>query len=150
MKKLIFAALLAVSVSTFAQDKKEMDKKSDRTEKGTPEQRNAMRLKKLTTDLNLDTKQQEQMKQILADQNAKSEAMMAERMANKENPKEPTPEDREARRQKGKEAKKAMDEKLKAILSPEQFEKWKAFEEAQKARMKEKMKEGRERKEDKE
>ncbi len=149
MKKLIFAALLAVSVSTFAQDKKEMDKKSDRNEKGTPEQKNAMRLKKLTTDLNLDAKQQEKIKQIIAEQNAHREAMMAERMANKDNATEPTPEELKDRRQKGKEARKAMEDKLKTILSPEQLEKWNAIEEAHKAKMKE-AKEGKARKEGKE
>lgn len=148
MKKLIVVALLTVSISTFAQDKKEMENKSDKIEKirGNVEERNAMRLKKLTTDLNLDPKQQEQIKQLIAEQSAKREAMMTERMANKDNPKEPNPGDLKARMQKGKEAKKAMDEKLKAILSPEQFEKWNALEETQKARMKEKMKEGREKK----
>ncbi len=136
MKKLILVVLLAIGMSTFAQEKIEKDRKS-------PEERGAILLKKMTTELNLDAKQQAQMKQVIAEQGAKREAMKAERMANKDLPKVPTPEERKLRKQKMDDGKKAMDEKLKIILTPEQFTKWNAFQEARKDKMKDR-KEGKE------
>ena len=50
----------------------------------TPEQRNELALKKMTLDLGLNAKQQEQVGQVLAEQSAKREAMRAERKANQE------------------------------------------------------------------
>ena len=49
MKKLILAALLAVSVSTFAQCKKEMEKKCH-TEKHSPDERNEFGMEKLSSE----------------------------------------------------------------------------------------------------
>jgi len=137
MKKLILATILAFSVSIFAQDKIEKVRKS-------PEERSAMILKKMTTELNLGAKQQVQIKQVIAEQDAKREAMKAERMANKGLPKEPTPEERKARREKFEEAKLAMDTKLKTILTPEQLVKWNTIKEERKDKMKDKMKDRKE------
>ncbi len=139
MKKLILVALLAIGVSTFAQERMERERKS-------PEERSAMLLKKMTSDLNLDSKQQAQIKQVIAEQDAKREAMKAERMANKDLPKEPTPEERKARREKFEEGKLAMEAKLKTILTPEQFAKWNTIKEERKDKMKDKMKERKEEK----
>jgi Spy/CpxP family protein refolding chaperone len=91
----------------------------------------------MTTELNLDAKQQEQIKPIIAEQNAKRAAMQAERMANRDKQKKMTSEDREAFMKNRKEEKEAMDNKLKTILSPEQFKKMKENEEANRAKMRE-------------
>ncbi len=71
MKKLIIAALFIVGLSAFAQEGKEMENKSDRPkmEKMSLEQRNQLMLKKMTLDLDLNVKQQEQMKPIIAERN---------------------------------------------------------------------------------
>lgn len=137
MKKLIIAALLVVSISSFAQDQTQPEKKSNKSkkEKLTPEQKNQAVLDKMTTELNLDANQQEQLKPILAEQTAKREAMQGERMGN--NSKKMTDEEREAFKQTRKEEKIATENKFKAILSPEQFKKMKAIEEANKERMRE-------------
>lgn len=126
MKKLFIAALLVVGLSAFAQDKKEMEKRTHRgeMEQFTPEQRNQLRLKKMTLDLDLSSKQQEQMKQIIADQSTKREAMKANRKANQERP---TTEERFAMKNKMLDEQIAMKNKMKNILSAEQFDKWNAM-----------------------
>ena len=136
-KKLIIAALLVIGFSSFAQDQPQPEKKLKRTprEKMSPELRNQAQLDKMTTELNLDAKQQEQIKPIIAEQTAKREAMNAERMAN--NSKELTREERKALMQKRNEEKTATDSKLKAILTPEQFKKMKENEAANREKMRE-------------
>ena len=91
----------------------------------------------MTTELNLDAHQQEQIKLIIAEQTAKREAMRAERMAIKDKQKELSRGEREALRQKRAEEKTAMDNKYKVILSPEQLKKMKAIEEANIEKMRE-------------
>ena len=142
MKKLIIAALLVIGFSSFAQDQNQPDKKSNKgqRERMSPEQRSQAQMDKLTTDLKLDAKQQEQIKPIIAEQTAKREAMRAERMASNEKPKELTSGEREVLKQKRTEEKTVVDNKLKAILSPEQFKKMKDSEQANM----EKMRQGRE------
>lgn len=139
MKKLIIAALLVVSVSAFAQDQNQPEKKSNRggqqRERMSPEQRNQALLDRMTTELKLDTKQQEQIKPILAEQSAKLQAMRDQRMAS--NSKELTSEERKVLMQKRTEERAATDAKLKAILTPEQFKKMKDNEEANREKMRE-------------
>ncbi|MFV8327261.1 hypothetical protein [Flavobacterium sp. ZS1P14] len=130
MKKLIIAVLLAVGLSAFAQDKKEMEKRPDRAEmeKLTPEQRNQLMLKKMTLDLDLNAKQQTEMKQIIGERSAKREAMRAARKANQE---KPTADALFAMKNKMLDEQIAMKNKMKTILSPEQFEKWNAMKDRQ-------------------
>lgn len=139
MKKLIIAALLVIGFSSFAQDQNQSEKRSNKNqrERLSPEQRSQAQLDKMTTELNLDAKQQEQIKPILAEQTAKREAMRTERMASNEIRKDLSSGEREALRQKRAEEKTAMDNKLKAILSPEQLKKMKAIEEANREKMRE-------------
>jgi Spy/CpxP family protein refolding chaperone len=129
MKKLIIAALLVVGLSAFAQDK-EMGKSPDRApmEKLTPEQHNELMLKKMTLDLDLNAKQQEQMKKIIAEQSVKREAMRAARKANQE---KPTTDERFTMKSKMLDEQIAMKNKMKNILTPEQFEKWNAMKDKQ-------------------
>ena len=126
MKKLIIAALLVVGISAFAQDRKDMGNRPDRPEMGkiSPEQRTELMVKKLTLELDLNAKQQEQIKQIIAEQGAKREAMRAERMAKKEDEKKRNSDERFAIKNKMLDEQIAMKDKMKKILSPEQFEKW--------------------------
>ena len=136
-KNLIIAAVLFISVSSFAQDQVQTEKKSNKPkkEKFSPEQKNQAMLDKMTAELKLDASQQEQIKPIIAEQSAKMQAMKAERMAN--NSKEMTDAEKDAFREKRKQDKKETDAKLKAILSPEQFKKMKELEEANKEKMRE-------------
>lgn len=143
MKKLFLVALVVVSFTAFAQ---EGIGKPDKEAMGklTPEQRTEKHLKKLTADLNLNANQQEQVKQILTEQGIKREAFKAKREEYKANNLKPTPEEREALKSKMQEEKNAMDSKMKAILSPEQFEKWISIQEKKKEKMKARMEEKKE------
>lgn len=126
MKKLIIAALLVVGITAFAQNRKEMGNRPDKSEmeKFSPEQRTQLMVKKLTLELDLNAKQQEQVKQIIAEQGLKREAMRAERMAKKEDKKRPTADEQFTMKNKMLDEQIAMKNKMKTILSPEQFEKW--------------------------
>lgn len=138
-KKVIIAALLVIGFSSFAQDQNQSEKRSNKNqrERLSPEQRSQAQLDKMTTELNLDAKQQEQIRPIIAEQTAKREAMRTERMASNEKQKDLSSGEREALRQKRAEEKTAMDNKLKAILSPEQLKKMKAIEDANREKMRE-------------
>lgn len=127
MKKLIIAALLVVSISTFAQDKKERPQRAD-MEKMTPEQRNEKRVERMTKELNLDTKQQDQLKQLYAEEAQAREAQKANAKGKKGQGREMMAEQR-----------KASEEKMKAILTPEQLTKWKANQDKMRERMQQRM-----------
>lgn len=123
MKKLFIAALLFVGIVSFAQDINQKPER-DQREKLTPEQRNEKRLQKLTADLSLDTKQQEQVKQLLAERSAKAEKF---RNARKDSKTKPTAAEREAFKKQMETEKAANDAKMKAILNADQYTKWTAL-----------------------
>ena len=104
MKKLIIAAFLVVGVSSFAQQ-------------GGQRMTTEQRVERLTTQLSLDTKQQEQVKQLYAEQ-----------AKNREN-------QTGFSREQMMEERKKSDEKLKAILTPEQLKKWEANQAEMRQRM---------------
>jgi protein CpxP len=137
MKKILIAALLFISFSTFAQELTPPEKKGNKGQKErmSPEQRNQALLDRMTSELKLDAQQQEQIKPIIAEQTAKLQAMRDQRMAN--NGKELTSDERKALMQKRNEDKMATDTKLKAILTPEQFKKMKENEAANREKMRE-------------
>lgn len=101
MKKLFIIALLAIGISGFAQQGKKKKGHEVTTE---------MRVKKMTEELSLTADQQKQIMPVLEEQATIMKAI-------KENP-----DSKDENRAKMKEAGK----KMKAILTPEQFEKWKA------------------------
>ncbi|WP_343696984.1 hypothetical protein [Flavobacterium sp.] len=123
MKKLFIAVLLFVGIVSFAQDVNQKPT-SNQKEKLTPEQRNEKHLQKLTSDLNLDTKQQEQVKQLIAERSAKAEKFRADRKNSKT---KPTDAEREAFKKQMKADKEANDAKMKAILNADQYTKWTAL-----------------------
>jgi len=103
----------------------------------SPEQRNEALLTKMTTDLNLDASQQAQVKPIIAEQSLKMEAMRTQQKANKVNNVVPTDADKKAMRKTRMEDKEATENKIKAMLTPDQFVKYQAMQEAEKAKMRE-------------
>lgn len=140
MKKLFIAALLFIGISSFAQEADQKPTREQR-EKLTPEQRNDKQLKKLTSELNLDTNQQGQVKQLLADRSAKAEKFKEARNAKKDSDVKPTAADREAFKKEVMDERDANDAKMKAILNADQYTKWKAIQEQNKDKAREKMKE---------
>lgn len=120
MKKLIIAALLVIGVTAFAQDAKLPEKQPK--EKMTVEQRNELQLKKMTLDLDLNAAQQKEIGKLIAERSMKRQAALEERQKNKDV--KPTEDERFAKQKQMLDDKIAMKEKMKKILSPEQFEKW--------------------------
>ena len=76
MKKLFIVALLAVGMTSFAQEKRTRPE-SAKMEQMTPEQRNQLHLKKMTLELDLNASQQKEMSKIIAEQSTKRQARMA-------------------------------------------------------------------------
>ena len=132
MKKLILIALLVVGMTSFAQVEK-LGKAG--MEKLTPEQRQEKQLKRLTTELNLTAEQQSQIGKILAENGEKREAHKAKREEMKAQQVKRTEEQKAAFKKQREEEKAVMNEKMKKILSAEQFEKWNALKEKGKAKM---------------
>ncbi|PWA04658.1 hypothetical protein [Flavobacterium psychrotolerans] len=133
MKKLFLAALLVVGLTTFAQEQKDKPKRAG-MENLTQEQKNQMHLKRLTSELDLNAKQQLEVGKIIAEQGTKKEAMKAKHEAMKAEQKRPTDEERAAIKKQMLDDKNAMNDKMKAVLSPEQFVKWNEIREKNKAK----------------
>ncbi|WP_242412109.1 hypothetical protein [Flavobacterium sp. Root186] len=123
MKKLFITALLFVGIVSFAQDINQKPAR-DQREKLTPEQRNEKHLQKLTSDLNLDKKQQEQVKQLLAERSTKAVKF---RDSRKDSKTKPTDAEREAFKKQMTAEREANDTKMKAILNADQYTKWTAL-----------------------
>ncbi|MFD1604219.1 hypothetical protein ACFSJW_08050 [Flavobacterium artemisiae] len=128
MKKLLIAALLFVGIASFAQEKRE---------RLTPEQRNEKKLQKLTSELSLDANQQTQVKQLLAERSAKAEKFKEARKDRKDSNVKPTAEEKAAFKKQMEDEVTANDAKMKSILKPDQYTKWKTLQEEKKEKMKE-------------
>ncbi|MEO8516299.1 MAG: hypothetical protein ABI426_06125 [Flavobacterium sp.] len=124
MKKmaLALALVLGFSTLTFAQEKKQAVKEN--TEKLTIEQRNQLRLKKMTLDLDLNASQQKEVAAVIADQSSKREAKMAEMKEKKATQKKPTADEKFAMENKRLDNQIEMKAKMKKILNDKQMEKW--------------------------
>jgi hypothetical protein len=135
MKKLLIAALLFVGIASFAQEKRE---------RLTPEQRNEKQLQKLTSELNLDANQQTQVKQLLTERSAKAEKFKEARKDRKDSNVKPTAEEKAAFKKQMEDEVAANDAKMKSILKPDQYTKWKTLQEEKKEKMMDKMRERKE------
>lgn len=118
MKKLILATALAITTIGFAQDKKV------KREPLTPEQQTELQVKKMTLDLDLDTKQQKEMKVLLLEQAKKREAKVAEMKAKREKGEKPTSDDRFEAQNQMLDNQIENKAKIKKILNPDQYKKW--------------------------
>ncbi|RZJ30685.1 MAG: hypothetical protein EOO48_04315 [Flavobacterium sp.] len=134
MKKLFIAALLMTGMASFAQDAPRA--KNNKMEQMTPEQRNQLRMKKLTLELGLNASQQKEMGNLIAEQSTKMEAAKAERKANAAANKQLTADERFARKNKMLDEQIAMNDRVKKILTPEQFEKWEKMKKHRRNEMK--------------
>lgn len=135
MKKLIVAAMLVVGMTTFAQEKNAQPLMKA-SEKIDAKQRADENLKKLTEELKLSDVQQKQMTEVIADYSAKRQAATAERKANIENKTKFTAEDSKKRNDERKAEKQAYKEKVKSILTAEQYAKWEQLLQDKKAKSK--------------
>ena len=144
MKKLFIAALLFVGIASFAQND-DMDQKPvrEQRERLTPEQRNDRQLKKITTELNLNSAQQEQVKLFIAEKSAKAQKLREARNQQKDNSNKLTADQREAFKKEMIAEKDASDAKMKSILTADQYTKWKASQQQDRDKVRDKMKERR-------
>ena len=133
MKKLILAIALVATTLTFAQDRKA------RGEKLTPEQQTELQVKRMTLELDLDEKQQKEIKTILVEQSKKKETKLAEMKAKKEKGEKPTADERFAMKNEMLDNQIAMKARMKKILKPEQFTKWEEKQADRKERIEKKV-----------
>ena len=143
MKKVFIVAVLALGLNSFAQDLKERPSR-EKMEQMTPEQRNQLLVKKMTLDLDLNAKQQEQVGEIIAEQSAKREAMKTERKAKMEAAKA----ERLEMKNKMLDNQIEMKNKMKSILSADQMTKWEMMKEKNREQMGDKRKKRKEHKRD--
>ncbi len=136
MKKLILVAALVVSTVTFAQEREKKDAKL------TPEQQTELQVKKMTLELDLDAKQQKEIKAILLENAQKREAKMTEMKAKREKGEKPSAEDKFAMKNQMIENQIEHKAQMKKVLRPEQFEKWEQNLENRKEKMSEKREKG--------
>ena len=130
--------LLVVGFSTFAQEGKQDGRNPDK-ERMSMEQRNQLRLKKLTLELGLNDSQQKEMGKIIAEQGTKREAKMAERKANHEKGIKPSADVRYAKENEKLDDEIAIKARVQKILTPEQFKKWEDFKKQNREHMEKRM-----------
>lgn len=129
MKKIALLLIVLVSLSGFAQQKVQggktnlLFKKAEN--KATPEQKT----KELTLQLGLNPVQQAQVK-ALFEEEAKNHPEAAKKTPQKGDMLQ-TPKDREIKAQEQKAQRMEFEGKMKKVLTPEQFEKWKKGHEVQ-------------------
>lgn len=139
MKKLFIVALLVVGMTSFAQERKITSERA-KMEQMTPEQRNQLHLKKMTLELELNASQQKEMSKIIAEQSTKRKSRMAERKANKDSAKKQlTADERFAKKSQMLDDQIVMKDKMKKILSSDQFNKWDEMKEKRHSGMNQRM-----------
>ena len=141
MKNLIIVLLLMLSVSAFAQDKKKErkpDHKTDRVEM-TADEMTTLRTKRMALQLDLTQAQQASLKSLFIAQATQRKALNAQ---NREMRKDTAAmrNNRFAMKNSRLDHQKEMQEKIRAILTPEQYETWKASADLQGKKMKKKHK----------
>ncbi len=117
MKKWLVAAMLIAGMASFAQDKVEKSRL-------TPEQRSELQVKKLTLDLGLNEQQKKELKTIFVEQNTKRDAAMQQRRAMKDKNEKLSADERFKLQGQILDQQIAMKERVKKVLTPEQFAKW--------------------------
>ena len=135
MKKLLIIAIVLVGITSVAQEKKIRPERVQ-MEQMTPEQKNQLRLKKMTLALDLDASQQKEMSKIIAEQSSKKEARIAKRKASTDQAaKQRTTEERFTAQNQLLDDQIATKGQIKKILSNEQFKKWEDLQSKKKHNM---------------
>lgn len=129
MKKLILVVTLVVSTLTFAQER------SRKGEKLTPEQQTELQVKRMTLELNLDVKQQQELKVILLEQAQKREVKITEMKAKREKGEKLSADERFEMKNNMLDNQIEHKAQMKKILKEEQFKKWEEKQENRKEKM---------------
>ncbi|NDI98393.1 hypothetical protein GWA97_04845 [Flavobacterium sp. LaA7.5] len=120
MKTWILATVMMIGLSAMAQP-------GDRNrERLTPEQRVELQVKKMTLELDLNDKQQQEVKQLLTKKSKEREEAIAQHKAKKEKGEKLTADERYAMQSNRLDEQIEMKGEMKKILTPEQYEKFEA------------------------
>lgn len=130
MKKVFLAILLVVGITTIAQERKMKDNDL------TPEERVELQVKKMTLDLDLSAKQQNEIKTILLENAKLRETKIAEMKKRKESGEKLTKEERLKMENERLDNQIEMKQKMKTILTEEQMKKWEEKQERREEKMK--------------
>ena len=139
MKKVFIAALFLIGITSFAQEKKVRTERAQ-MDQMTMEQKNQLRVKKMTLDLDLSTSQHKEVEKIITEKGRKKEAKIVPRqnmqgaMKKKLNS-----EERFARKNQILEEQIVMKGKMQKILSSKQFDKWESLKSQRKDRLSKRM-----------
>jgi hypothetical protein len=126
MKKLLIVMVLAFGITSQAQERKTRTE-GVKMERMSTDQKRALQVKKMTLELDLNASQQKEISSLLVEQSTKREAMLANRKANKTaEKKQPTSNERFELKNQMLDNQIVMKERMKKILSTEQFKKWDA------------------------
>lgn len=134
MKKLIVVALLSLSISGFAQEKK--NRMNEERPQMTAQQQNELQVKKLTLELDLTAQQQKEIAKIVEQKQKKREAMRSEFKTKKAEEKKLTSDEKFVLKRNMLDEQIAHKNEMKKILTPEQFEKWEKMSNHKKDNMK--------------
>lgn len=129
MKKVFLILTLVLSLLTFAQEKK------GAVEKMSPEQQSILLVKKMTLSLDLNQKQQEEIKVLLLERTQKKAAHQLAQKEKKEKGEKPTATEKFEKQSQLLDAQIEFKAKMKKILSEEQFKKWDAKQHNRKGKM---------------
>ncbi|WP_396137805.1 Spy/CpxP family protein refolding chaperone [Flavobacterium sp.] len=136
MKKLIVTIVLVISSLSFAQENSKL----------SPQQQTELQVKKMTLDLDLDTKQQNELKTILLEQNKKRATKIAELKDKKKQGVKLSVDEKFDLKSKMLDDKIEHKARMKKILKPEQFQKWEKHQENRKKNDQKKSKQKRQKK----
>lgn len=137
MKKLILVVALVVGLTTFAQGKRGEGRGKDRP---NPEEHVEKIVARMTSELSLDTKQQEQVKALLMDQAKTREAKRAALKSRRESGDKPSDAEIAQMKKDRADEELAAKTQMKKILSEEQYKKWTEIKKEARKDMKGKMK----------
>lgn len=129
MKKVFLILTLVLSLLTSAQEKK------GAVEKMSPEQQSILLVKKMTLSLDLNQKQQEEIKALLLERTQKKAAHQLAQKEKKEKGEKPTATEKFEKQSQLLDAQIEFKAKMKKILSEEQFKKWDAKQHNRKGKM---------------
>lgn len=140
MKKVIL--MLSIFINCIAYSQINSNQMENR-EKKSPEERAELQLKKMTVDLNLNQKQVASVKQILLDQVAKREQIMAKHRQNNEDRKTLLTRDKKTATTEIKHNHQELKMQMQTVLDADQYIKWDKIQDEQREKMIEKFKERR-------
>lgn len=128
MKKLFLAAFLSISMMAVSQKREQKG-----NDQFTLEQKTELKVKKMTLDLDLNAKQQQELKSLYLEEGKKMEGKKKEMIAKREKGEKLNADEKFAMKSNMLDKQIEMKSKLKKILTPEQMSK---FEETKKDRPK--------------